>query len=387
MAIAEDLLVQILLLLPVVSLLRFKCVSKSWYALITHQNFIEKHLLHNLSTSNNRARFLAHRRDKTTGDYVISRLSYEPLQVLPPTQQPLPLPYSGVDKKVEVFVVGSCNGLVCLYDNYDLNVVVWNPATKETKVVPKSTVPRSPAAFQASVNGIGFGFDAKTNDYKIIKLLCLYDPDPNLSYYQTQFIDHNEVYSLSNNSWRKVDSPLCHIFDGFKGMKAYTNGIASWWGLCGFESILSFDMSKEAFLITPLPDERMIGGRDENWREFFVLNEKVALAVTIEDEEQSETRFDVWLLNEYGVKESWSKLFTLGPLTGIRKPLGFWKNETALFLESSDGQLVVYDTSTKEISNLPIDGEPYSLQVITYVETIVSVKGGNEFEVEEQGGS
>jgi hypothetical protein len=148
-------------------------------------------------------------------------------------------------------------------------------------------------------------------------------------------------------------------------MKAYTKGIASWWGSCGseLESLLSFDMSNEAFLFTPMPDERMIGGQFENWREFFVLNEKVALAVTIKDEEKLETRFDVWLLNEYGVKESWSKLFTLGPLTGIRKPLGFWKNQTMLFLESSDGQLVVYDTSTEEMSNLQIDGEPFSLHI------------------------
>jgi F-box interacting protein len=300
--------------------------------------------------------------------------------VLPPTQQPLPPPYSGIDKKVEVFVVGSCNGVVCLYDNYDLNIVLWNPATKETKVVPKSTLPRFPAVFQASTNGIGFGFDARTNDYKIIKLLSLTDPDPKLSYFEIDFIDQNEVYSLSTNSWRKVDNPPCIIFDGFKGMKAYANGIASWWGLCGWESILSFDMSNEAFLATPLPNERIIGSKSENWREFFVLNEKVALAVGVLNEDQPEIGFDVWLLNEYGVKESWAKLFTLGPFTGIRKPLGFWKNEIALFLESSDGRLVVYDSSTKQMSGLQIDGEPLSLQVIPYVETLVSVKGGNGFE-------
>jgi len=110
------------------------------------------------------------------------------------------------------------------------------------------------------------------------------------------------------------------------------------------------------------------------------LNEKVALAVGVFNEDQPEIGFDVWLLNEYGVKESWAKLFTLGPFTGIRKPLGFWKNEIVLFLESSDGRLVVYDSSTKQMSGLQIDGEPLSLQVIPYVETLVSVKGGNGFE-------
>jgi len=227
MAIPEDVMVQILLWLPVVSLFRFKCVYKSWYALTTHQNFIPNHFCHNLSTSNNNnmsARFLVHRRDKASGDYLVSSLSYEPLQALSLTQ-PLPPPYFGIDRKVDVFVVGSCNGLVCHYDSYDLNIVLWNLATKETKVVPKSTLPRSLAFFHANTNGIGFGFDAKTNDYKIINLLCFHHPNPNLSSFQIEFIDQSEVYSLSTNSWRKVDSPTCIIFYGFKGTRAYTNGL------------------------------------------------------------------------------------------------------------------------------------------------------------------
>ncbi|GLT81369.1 hypothetical protein SLA2020_527580 [Shorea laevis] len=73
----EDLVTQILLCLPVVSLLRFKSVCKSWYALITHQNFIRKHLLHN---KNKQHPLLLQMRDETTRSYVVSTLSYETLQ-------------------------------------------------------------------------------------------------------------------------------------------------------------------------------------------------------------------------------------------------------------------------------------------------------------------
>jgi hypothetical protein len=112
--------------------------------------------------------------NRTTDNYVISTLSYETLQVS--LTQRAPPPFLGIDK--EMCVVGSCNGLVCLHNNsyYEFNAVIWNSATKETKVVPKSNLPHLPGCYRSRFEGIGFGFDAKTNDYKIINLLSLYDP-------------------------------------------------------------------------------------------------------------------------------------------------------------------------------------------------------------------
>ena len=42
----SDILILILLRLPVKSLLRFKCVSKFWYSLITSDRFVKMHLIH-----------------------------------------------------------------------------------------------------------------------------------------------------------------------------------------------------------------------------------------------------------------------------------------------------------------------------------------------------
>jgi hypothetical protein len=83
----DDLVTLILLWLPVVSLLRFKCVCKSWYALITHQNFVRKHLLHN---KNSNTHLLLKMINKTIDDYVVSTISYEELQIS--LTQPLPRP-------------------------------------------------------------------------------------------------------------------------------------------------------------------------------------------------------------------------------------------------------------------------------------------------------
>ncbi|KAL5787349.1 hypothetical protein ACOSP7_004298 [Xanthoceras sorbifolium] len=40
----EDMIIEILSILPVKSLIRFRCVSKSWYALVRSSSFISKHL-------------------------------------------------------------------------------------------------------------------------------------------------------------------------------------------------------------------------------------------------------------------------------------------------------------------------------------------------------
>jgi F-box interacting protein len=374
----EDLVTEILVWLPVVSLLRFKCVCKSWYALITHQNFIRKHLLHN-NNNNRNALFLLKTTEDYTEDYVVSTLSYETLQVS--LTQPVPPPYFGMAKKVRVYLVGSCNGLVCLHANYGLNVVIWNPATKETKVVSNSNLPRYPAGYHTVIDGIGFGFDAKTNDYKILNLLSLYD-DPNSI--QSKKIVQSEVYSLSADSWRKGDSPPCFLFSCLRPMDTYINGVASWnASVANWKGVLSFVMSDEVFLKTQLPDDVL----NDSERHFFLLNESIAMAVTKCSEDHmwynrgcSEVCFDIWLLLEVGVNNSWTRLFTIGPITGIFRPLGSWKNDS-MFLEKCYRELVLYDPSTKEVTDLEVgDGQRVSWQIITYTETLVSVKGGHEVE-------
>lgn len=73
--------------------------------------------------------------------------------------------------------------------------------------------------------------------------------------------------------------------------------------------------------------------------------------------------------------ESWRKIYILGPVTGFDVVLGFWKDDAA-FLESVDVHLFLYDSSPKEINYLQVDGEPMKLQLITFMETLVSVKAG-----------
>ncbi|XP_075657446.1 F-box/kelch-repeat protein At3g06240-like [Castanea sativa] len=374
----EDLVIQILLWLPVISLLRLKCVCKSWCDLISGQNFITKHLLHNQTTYNKNMNvgFLLLRREKTSHNYVFSKLPYETLEIS--STQAVPSSYLGTDKADKFDIVGSSNGLVCLCVHDSLNIILWNPATKETKVVPQSQI--SYPEGKAFPQDLGFGFDTKSNDFKVVMILENYD------HYERKRFSVAEVYCLSTNSWRKVHACVPgYILTYNIPRRTYTKGMLSWWahhsgGKC-IQCILSFDMSNESFLATTLPDNRAIGYRHYSQRRFFVFNKLVSLVIFIEDSELSESFFHIWSLLEFGVRESWTKLFTIGPLMGIAKPLGFFKNDS-MFLENNEGQLLLCNLSTQEMTNLQIGGVRKSLQIITYIESLIFVKGENDLEVQ-----
>ena len=154
--------------------------------------------------------------------------------------------------------MSSINGLVCLDLNVrGLDIVLWNPATNETKVVPKSGI--SYPQGRALSSDIGFGFDFKTNDYKVVNLLKIFDPDPELYFYDINFFYAAEVYCLSTGSWRTVSTSAPGYFIDCSYYRTYTKGMFSWSASIGddpdfFPGILSFDMSNEVFLTTTLSD-------------------------------------------------------------------------------------------------------------------------------------
>lgn len=84
-----------------------------------------------------------------------------------------------------------------------------------------------------------------------------------------------------------------------------------------------------------------------------------------------ERQFDIWVMPEYGFKESWTRAYSIGPLVGINGPLKFWKDDE-LLMEISTGHLV-----SCEIKELPVHANPGSLQVVLYTESLLSIKSEN----------
>lgn len=359
---SEDVIFEILTRLPVTSLIRFKSVCKLWYSLMKNPSFISKHL-HNLSREKNYVRLLISRRGNITNKRVVSLSINDTFDVF--INQDFPSYFN--DKFGHVRLIGPCNGIVCL-GGYPDNIVVWNPSIRDYKILPQSQIQR---VVGSTVRGsdFGLGFDSKRNDYKVIQILFCLSNNRGVVY-------QVEIYSLNENIWRKHNAivPAKIKYGNISWSMIYKNEIFCWLAQNSDnnEVILSFNMSEEVFENTPLPSNIGVFGEQEirNIWVIVPLNESISLIVYCL--KQVEKYFDIWVINELGVKNCWTKLQRIGPLSRVERPLGFWKNGEFI-LENSNGQLVIYDTANQEFKTLGFYGKRDRLELVVYKESLVSV--------------
>ncbi|OMP06547.1 hypothetical protein CCACVL1_01517 [Corchorus capsularis] len=167
---------------------------------------------------------------------------------------------------------------------------------------------------------IGFGFDRKSNDYKVIVFVTFTLGDEHGHELVSRPQAH--LYSLSRNSWEEIDPPN---FDP-SGNKAstYIDGIC-YWGVSNDRVgnfILSFNMVEQVYSEISLPDSI------SKYSEVHItsINELVAAIHVLPGEEIYEQSFDLWVLMDGCSCSSWIKKFKIGPIVGVRRPF-FWKND------------------------------------------------------------
>jgi hypothetical protein len=78
----------------------------------------------------------------------------------------------------------------------------------------------------------------------------------------------------------------------------------------------------------------------------------------------------VWVMKEYGIAESWTKLFDICIHKNLVKMLGFTKNGEVLVVDSDDN-LSSYEPSSQRALDLHIGGIQQSFSLDTYVESLV----------------
>ncbi|CAK7328420.1 unnamed protein product [Dovyalis caffra] len=155
----QDIIVDhILTCLAVKSLMRFKSVSKLWRSLISDLTFAKSHLERSKEVSSNKCRRLL----LSTGtpqsvdfeaasdgdeDNAVQELEY-PYVII----RCSPICYIGI--------VGSCNGLICLFVDYE-KMVLWNPSTRASKELPK------PSLYHNFDFFAGLGYDSSNGKQEI----------------------------------------------------------------------------------------------------------------------------------------------------------------------------------------------------------------------------
>ncbi|KAJ4826236.1 hypothetical protein Tsubulata_032293 [Turnera subulata] len=360
--IPEDVIVSILSKLPAKSLMRFRCVSRSWDRLITSSAFINRHL-----SSTNRTNNLLL--------FIVSECIFDPYFLYPGEHFPeicgeeLYCPFrSRETSSFGVKKVGSCRGVICLCDDtegYFDRFTLWNPSIRRTVFVPEPTI--TFRSHGRHITSQGFGYDSSSNDYKLVRLV--YSSSIDIDYGKEPLPPLVEVYSLKSGSWRMVPSDVKLNLDRNKGC-AFMNGACHWlahsWDLPG-DRILSFDMSSEVFGEILIPDCVHSSGSFTDVADFGGYLTLVPSVLG--------NQLPIWVMKQYGNVESWTKLFTINvEIDSEIDFLAFRKNGEILFetiLELYQLQLLSYDPNREEFldyCSFPAEG---SLYVESLEETLV----------------
>jgi F-box interacting protein len=351
----EEMVVKILSWLPPKSLIRFKSVSKRWHALIGNPDFLSKNLLNYSILTQNPcdprrltlfiARDISDRRKE-----IFSFRSYDSLRCA--SQTPLNLPPA----LPSFSVVASCNGLLCLW-NWDL--YLWNPATpSELKALPAA--PSLCRGYDLGFYHVGFGFDSVSNDFKVVKL---FDGD------RVGLLEA-EMYSLKSGCWRPLDVSESLEFR-VVSQSAAMDGVFLWYDGEGppylSDSIVAFDFSKEEFVKMKFPDDSFFyasSSHDNDEFTRFLTKLKGSVAMIVVPIGVKEYMYlDIWVMLEFGVSESWTRLLGIELPLHLERPLGFWKNGE-LFMQNSEGQVVLYDLLAQTETNLQFEGFRGTLEVV-----------------------
>ncbi|GMI93020.1 hypothetical protein like AT3G16210 [Hibiscus trionum] len=279
----EVLVLEILSKLPVKSLTRFRCVCKPWSCSFQAPLFITKHQHNNLNLL-----FKGFHGNTRDGIHYFYQLSTEKGQNFS-VKHKFHFPF--FEKGWSGLAVdGLCNGILCLHGAD--KVALWNPSTREFKILPQSSVQRPPSLHFTSLDGLGFGYDSQTNDYKVVRFVTNYfeeDSDAGLWF---DPIHQVELYSLTSDSWKEMSvHEVCA--DGSPLFNNYVNGFYYWRAYWVPDTlILSFDMVNEKFSTLPLPQF--------DWGEDFykeLLDFNGLLAAIFYPREGTEKSFDLWVMN------------------------------------------------------------------------------------------
>ena len=321
---SDDLLTVILSLLPVKSLLRFKCVSNPWNTLISDPNFVKFHLR---KSRNQHFTLVTHHLKIIKGNspygsddeaeidysiipYPIPRLIDNPSFTLVADSHSL------LNEKDCSGIAGYCNGLICLtgyrsadVECYDYWLRLWNPATRI--ISPKIGCFRDLRGFI-----FNFGCDNSTGTFKVVAS----------RYIRDHLTSEVRILSLDHKVWRNIESfPVVHLrldHQGFGHIDVFLNGTLNWLAVHNdipvtwYHDPVVQDITVEQIVIVSLDlgtesynQYRLPQGVDEVppiEPSVSVLGDCLCFSYSYKM-----TNFIIWQMKEFGVDESWTQFLKI----------------------------------------------------------------------------
>ncbi|KAK0582691.1 hypothetical protein LWI29_028590 [Acer saccharum] len=356
----EDMIIEILSILPVKSLIRFRCVCKSWYVEVHSRSFISKHL----KNDHNMHLVIPHLKEgKDLFAHLSKSYTWFPDETLGELSLQNFLPQIPVDG----FFRGPFDGILCIINN---DISLYNIGTKELRTLPK--------ILHSNDDCVGFGLDPVSNSYKLVLIETPY----------LKTIEGSEcrvspivVYTLNSDSWRNIeDSNISDIYYSTGGKSGTClNGVCYW--------LSSYKDTKEDVIFPfHLGDEMSqeiikVPMQDKYGLSLGIYNESLSILHMDSDVRKC---VDMWVMNQLGC---WTKQLTVGPFIelDVCYPLGFWKRGS-FFVNATNPdtkagtymgeKVILYDPSSSHNTKYSCVFTGYMLvDLLIYKESLVNIKG------------
>ncbi|MCL7025090.1 hypothetical protein MKW94_023129 [Papaver nudicaule] len=295
----------------------------------------------------------------------------------------LQIDYPFDSSKGEIAMWGSCNGLVCFSINpyKDSHVMyIWNPSTVQYKKIPVAPIKGPPlvTATDEIFPGVtiniayGFGYDSKIDDYKLIRMVD----------FPVEHRCEVRIYTLGTNSW--TDASFLHYRLTHPSIAGVLSNEAIHWiatpdGTQGDLVIVSYDIRNDTF-------QQVVGPNS--------LSTELALSICGFDGflcllgNTHDVQIEVWVMKEYGVTESWTKIVTISQPEVILsflyvRPIKWFKNGQIL-LEKDQTSLALYDPKSHKAIDLEVDGVSEWLEAEIFLKSLVPVTSDTDIAAQKQ---
>ncbi|KAJ7012937.1 F-box protein CPR1-like [Populus alba x Populus x berolinensis] len=378
----QDVLTDILARLPFKKILQCRCVSKTWYSLISSTTFATHHLNKTTKTKNNDILLFRYCPGESNGE--IEHYFLYPDEGFPDNHlEELDCPFKSIWFGFSN-IVGSCDGVVCLLDRGFVDndrAALWNPSIRKTVSIPRPNVTFT--SHGSFVNSLGFGFDSVSNDYKLVRVVYL--QDCSFGFDEVPLLV--EVYTMRRGCWRMITNDLKYVIRE-QSACAFLNGACHWFGYNSVErdeprhAAVAFNLGDEVFVQIAVPDCLL-------WDHFidvsFTVLDGMLSLVPCKKWLWGVTPTSVWVMKEYGVGESWTKLFNIEHLEGIERVVAFRENNEVLVAREY-GELISYDPNTNNW-DCKLFGDADSFYLDTFVESLVLLSEADRVLIENTSGN
>ncbi|XP_058741948.1 F-box/kelch-repeat protein At3g23880-like [Vicia villosa] len=327
---------EMLSLLNVKPILRFRCVNKYWDTLITDPIFVNLHLKKSAKRNTHFLLITQHvtdipcvssngSDDRYVRDYGVIPYSVSTLLDNPSFTLSVDEKYL-VQPKGCSNIVGSCNGLICLVARpvtrqyYEYSFRLWNPATRMTS--PKFGFLRlfhNTSVFPSSYDGhynFLFGYDNSTDTYKVVA-----------SRYNTRERSSDvRILSMGDKVWRDIESfPVVPLHFGAGSelsvnncgvyFKSSINWLAIqnklWYHRMDIKNItvkqfviVSLDLGTETYrLYLPPSGFDQVPPYEPN---VGVLGDCLSFSYC-----HNETHLIIWQMKKFGIQDSWTQFLKI----------------------------------------------------------------------------